>query len=63
MSAVAVMAAQNPLGFDGTQMARKASKFKIIQSGDGCRGCSSTWLRPSYEPAAAGKLLNFLRIF
>jgi hypothetical protein len=24
------MAAQNPLGFDGTQMARKASKFKII---------------------------------
>jgi hypothetical protein len=24
------MAGHNPLGFDGTQMARKANKFKII---------------------------------
>src|SRR5215218_10372042 len=62
MSAVVVMAAQHPLGFDGTQMARKASEFKIIPACEGCGGWQRR--RPErYEPPGGCKLLNFRRIF
>jgi hypothetical protein len=61
MSAVAVMAAQNSLGFDGIQMARKAREFKVIPA---VRMMRRRPRRPRgpYAPPLVCKLLNFRQI-